>query len=267
MSVVLYDANGHTVRLFTDLVTGEGIQSNQFFITHGKHAALFDLGGQLTYQPLYSALSKLISIKNLDYVIATHQDPDIITSLDKWLMYTSAHVAISRLWDRFLPHLVPGYRGHEQGRIVSIPDQGIRLPFGDSEIVALPAHFLHSVGNFHFYDPISKVLFSGDVGASLTDDEHGRAVRDFDKHVKKMQGFHERYMVSNRASRLWANMVRSLDVEMIVPQHGRPFIGKAMIERFLNWFEQLECGIDLVNQNFYRIPQATAKVPTRPQAA
>ena len=30
---------------------------------------------------------------------------------------------------------------------------------------ALPAHFLHSVGNFHIYDPIAKILYTGDLGA------------------------------------------------------------------------------------------------------
>ena len=264
MAVVLYESGEHVVRLFTDLVQGDGIQSNQFFITHGEHAALFDPGGNLTYRPLYSEISKHISIRDLDYVIASHQDPDIITSLDKWLMYTDAKIVISKLWHRFLPHLVPAYMGNKsEGRILSIPDQGLRLPFGGSEIVALPAHFLHSVGNFHFYDPVSRILFSGDVGASLTDAEHGRPVQDFDRHVSKMLGFHQRYMVSNQACRLWANMIRTLDVEMIVPQHGRPFSGPAMIERFLGWFEQLRCGVDLMVQQNYSVPEATA-VPREP---
>ncbi|MBI1424919.1 MAG: MBL fold metallo-hydrolase [Gammaproteobacteria bacterium] len=251
----LYDVNGHCVRLFTDLVTGDGIQANQLFIMRGEHAALFDPGGNLTYQPLYTAISKFTSVRDLDYVIATHQDPDIITSLDKWLMYTDAQIVISKLWQRFLPHLVPGYIAEKgKGRIIAIPDQGMNLEFGDSVLKALPAHFLHSVGNFHFYDPISKILFSGDVGASLTDEHHGRGVQDFERHTKKMIGFHERYMVSNKACRLWVKMVRKLDVAMIVPQHGRPFVGYTMVNSFLDWFENLACGVDLVNEQFYQVP-------------
>lgn len=255
MSVILFEQGGHVVRLFTDLVRAKGIQSNQFFITSGHHSALFDPGGNLTYQPLFTAISQLTTIKGLDYVLASHQDPDIITSLDKWLMYTEARVVISRLWDRFLPHLVPSYMIEKaEGRIMSIPDQGTRLPFGDGEIIAIPAHFLHSVGNFHFYDPRSKILFSGDVGASLTDAEHGRPVRDFDKHIQKMRGFHARYMVSNHACRLWVNMVRGMEVNMIVPQHGRPFVGETMVNRFLDWFELLQCGVDLMTQQHYSVP-------------
>lgn len=252
---ILFQGGEHTVRLFTDLVTGDGIQANQLFISHGHHSALFDPGGNLTYQPLHTAISRITSIRELDYVMATHQDPDIITSLDKWLMYTDAKIVISKLWQRFLPHLVPGYISEKsEGRIIAIPDQGMELEFGDNVIKALPAHFLHSVGNFHFYDPVSRILFSGDVGASLTDSEHGRGVQDFDRHIKKMVGFHERYMVSRKACHLWANMIRRLDVVMIVPQHGRPFIGYKMVNKFLDWIENLNCGVDLITQQFYQAP-------------
>ncbi len=255
MSVILYEQGDHVVRLFTDLVRGEGIQSNQLFIMRGSHSALFDPGGNLTYQPLFSGISQFTSVKELDYVIASHQDPDIISSLDKWLMYTKAKIVISRLWDRFLPHLVPGYMmSSTEGRLLSVPDQGIRLPFGDSELIALPAHFLHSAGNFNFYDPVSKILFSGDVGASINDGDHSRPVEDFEQHIGKMQGFHSRYMTSNHVCRLWVNMIRQLDVNMMIPQHGRPFSGKAMIKRFLDWFEQLPCGVDLLTKQHYSVP-------------
>lgn len=65
-----------------------------------------------------------------------------------------------------------------------------------------------------------------------------------------MEGFHKRYMVSNKACRHWAARIRVMDIDMIVPQHGRLFKGKAMINNFLNWFEELECGIDIMyNEN------------------
>ncbi|NNF97171.1 MAG: FprA family A-type flavoprotein [Halobacteria archaeon] len=256
MPDTLFDSGKHKVLLFTDMVAGDGgVQCNQLFIYHAHHAALFDPGGQLTFQPLQLAITEICPIRELDYVIASHQDPDIISSLDRWLMYSHANIFISRLWERFLPHLVPGYMS-ENGvsRIVGIPDQGMDIQLGDSIIKALPAHFLHSVGNFSFYDPVSKILFSGDVGASMPAVDHAKPVDDFASHVSSMQGFHQRYMGSNQACRLWVNMVRQLDVEMIVPQHGRHFVGKAMITQFLDWFSELKCGIDLIDQSSYQIP-------------
>jgi len=41
---------------------------------------------------------------------------------------------------------------------------------------------------------------------------------------------------------------------MIVPQHGVIFKGKEMVERFINWVENLQLGVDLLTQEKYRIP-------------
>ena len=58
-------------------------------------------------------------------------------------------------------------------------------------------------------------------------------------------------MGSKKATRLWAAGVRELDVEMIVPQHGKAFVGKAIITQFLDWISELECGIDLLTADNY----------------
>ena len=253
---VLFQEGGHTCLVFDNLVTGEGIGSNQFVIIDGEHMALLDPGGELTYTPLTIELSRILDISKLDYVLASHQDPDIITSLPRWLIHTQCRVVTSRLWARFLPHLASSFQTSRMkadvfGRLIEVPDNGMRLPFGGGEIVVLPAHFLHSVGNLHFYDPVSRILFSGDMGASVG----GRAgeVQDFDSHVELMEGFHRRYMASKKICQLWANMVRSLDVSMIVPQHGGHFTG-ANVKRFLDWISRLDCGIDLLEQGDYRVP-------------
>lgn len=255
---VLFDNGEHKCISFSSLVKGEGVQANQFLIVHKGHAAVIDPGGDLTYTPLTIELSKYVKLQNLDYVIASHQDPDIIASMPRWLMHTRATVVASRLWARFLPHLASSYITSRMTedfteRLMELPDKGGLIPLGDSVIKAVPAHFLHSVGNFQFYDPVSKILFSGDMGASLVDDAN-EPVTDFEAHIPTMRGFHQRYMCSRRVIRLWADMVRTMDVDMMVPQHGRPFKGQAMIHRFLDWASSLECGIDLLSQVDYRCP-------------
>jgi len=132
------------------------------------------------------------------------------------------------------------------------------LPLRDTRIFILPAHFQHSEGNFHFYDEKAKVLFSGDMGASLVHhdlvEKPATSAAEFKHHLRAMEGFHRRYMVSNKACRVWANMVRKLDIDLLVPQHGRYFKGKEAIGAFLDWIERLERGIDLFTQDNYRIP-------------
>ncbi len=258
-SQVLFDNGTHKCISFTSLVKGEGVQANQFLILDNERAAVLDPGGDLTYVPLTMELNKYTRLTNLDYVMASHQDPDIITSMPRWLVYTEAKVVASKLWARFLPHLNSAFmsdrmKGGWLERLIELPDHGGVIPLGESRIIVVPAHFLHSVGNFQFYDPIAKILFSGDMGASMVDDA-SKPLENFAAHIPKMKSFHQRYMCNNKVIRLWVQMVRTMDVEMMVPQHGTPFIGKEQINQFLDWIETLQCGTDLMDETVFTCPE------------
>ncbi|MDZ4286009.1 MAG: MBL fold metallo-hydrolase, partial [Candidatus Sungbacteria bacterium] len=56
-----------------------------------------------------------------------------------------------------------------------------------------------------------------------------------------------------------ANMVRQMDVEMMVPQHGSPFVGRELVSNFLDWISNLACGIDLMNQQHFDAGRAGYK--------
>jgi len=248
----LYNRDGHTCLVFRDLVTGEAVQANQFLIYDHDHAALIDPGGDLTYSRLFMEISKFMSVSKLDFVIASHQDPDIVASLNKWLVGTECKVVVPELWERFIPHFTRP--GKINNRMLTIPDQGMNLQLGGIQLKALPAHFLHAEGNFQFYDPVSKILFSGDMGANLgATEDLNKPITQLKDALPSMSGFHQRYMNGNKACQFWVNMVRGLEIEMIVPQHGRAISGKAIPE-FLDWIYNLQCGLDLMSQNDYRIP-------------
>ena len=57
MAVVLYDDGVHKCVVFTDLVAGEGVQANQFAISHHGEGVLLDPGGNLTYKHLLAEIS------------------------------------------------------------------------------------------------------------------------------------------------------------------------------------------------------------------
>jgi flavorubredoxin len=229
------------------------VQSNQFLIVDNGHGAIIDPGGNMTYNGLRVAMNEYFPPQKLEYILASHADPDIVASLNKWLTTTECNVLISSIWVKFLPHFCTV--GSAEGRIQGIPDQGMNIPLGSCTLKAIPAHFMHSEGNFQFYDPVSKILFTGDMGASMVaHSEADTPVENFQEHIQYMEGFHRRYMVSNKICRFWVKMVRQMDVESIVPQHGRMFIGKKMVNEFLDWIENLDCGIDLLTQDNYRVP-------------
>ncbi len=248
MATELFHSGQHRCIAFNDLVHGEdGVQANQFLILHGQHSALIDPGGALLFTPVSMAVGRYVPLKELSWILASHQDPDVIGSADRWLMYTNATIVCSRLWGRFVPHSVPHELGvGGPGRYLLLPDRGGAIALGDCEIQALPAHFLHSVGNFQFYDPVSRILFSGDLGASMVERFDPVQEADFDAHIPRMLGFHRRYMAGNRACRVWADRVADMDIDMIVPQHGRPIGGKAAVRRFIDWVRELQCGMDLM---------------------
>jgi len=254
MSIELFNDGSHRCIAFSDLVPGHGVQSNQFLIIDQDQSVVLDPGGQLTFSALTLGLRDYIDPTQLSYIFASHQDPDIIASLESWITRTEAIVVCSKLWARFFPHLIPNYMGDKlSDRFISVEDPGQILNLGASQLKIIPAHFLHSVGNFQIYDPVSKILFTGDMGASIVDEGPDQPVDDFDKHIPSMKGFHQRYMVNNKACQLWVNMVRQLDISMIVPQHGRPFTGEN-IPLFLSWIAGLECGTDLLTEKNYQIP-------------
>jgi len=247
----IYDTLEHKVIFFEELTPASAVQANQVLIIHKGEGMLLDPGGHKVFSKLLSDISLYIPPSQIKYIFLSHQDPDIVASINGWLMTTKAQAYISKLWTRFLPHF--GLDSQLEDRVIPIDDGGTKVVLGgDCELLILPAHFMHSPGNFHVYDPCSKILFSGDLGASLGQDYF--FVENFDEHIKYMEGFHKRYIASNKVLKFWANMVRQLDIEMIVPQHGAIFKGKEMVERFINWIENLQVGVDLLTQEKYRIP-------------
>ncbi|MBI5182592.1 MAG: FprA family A-type flavoprotein [Nitrospirae bacterium] len=237
-----------------DIIKGKDIQANQFLIIHKDEGMIYEPGGTKLMQPLYNEVSKFISITRIKKFVISHQDPDTCAAINHWMLFTKATAFISQLWVRFIPHLCRNDFSHEF--FVPVPDSGMRLDLNGAEIILIPAHFLHSPGNFQLYDPTSRILFSGDLGTSIYPSiQKFDKVINFNEHVRYMEGFHKRYIASEKASRLWSRMVRQLDIEAIVPQHGhRYFMGKEMVDRFIDWIGDLRCGIDLLDINNYMIP-------------
>ena len=254
MAIELFNQNGHICLMFAHLSDegGEAVQANQFLVIDGQQGAIIDPGGNMAYNELLLTIGRYFPPSKLTEILASHADPDIIASLDRWMTSTQATLYISRLWERFAPHFCKP--GKTAGRIVGIPDPGMRIPLGRSEIVALPAHFMHAEGNFQFWDPVSRILFSGDLGVSLgTSADASKTVTSLAPLLPRMEGFHRRYMVSQKVLKLWAHMARQLPINMIVPQHGAPLAGPA-VKEFIDWIENLSCGVDHLTQANYTIP-------------
>jgi flavorubredoxin len=246
--VVLHDDGVHRNVLLDVFDRGLAVESNQHLIIHGNEGLILDPGGHKIYNRVITATLGHLGGGTLRYIFLSHQDPDVVAATNGWLMTTDAEAYCSALWQRFIPHF--GVDRLVEQRLKAIPDEGMTLHLGGAPLTIVPAHFLHSPGNFQIYDPTSRILYSGDLGASVG--APSRVVEDFDAHAQLMLGFHRRYMSGTRALKLWLDLVRQLDIQTIAPQHGAMFVGREMVERFLAWCDQLEVGVDLLTP--YRLP-------------
>lgn len=218
------------------------IDTNEYLISYRGESLLTDPGGMEIFPAVFTALSQEIDLTSLKYLFASHQDPDIISSLALWLeVNPDLRCYLSWLWESFVPH----FGGNDQ-TFISIPDEGMEINLNGLTLQAVAAHYLHSSGNFHLYDPAAKIMFSGDIGAALVPPEEDKLfVENFDRHIRYAEGFHRRWMGSNSAKLDWCERASKLDIDMLCPQHGSIYEGKD-VERFINWLAELPVGSGIV---------------------
>lgn len=246
----LFADGGHRDVLLEDFGHGLAVQANQHLLVHGKAAMLLDPGGHKVYAKARSETDAILRGQaTLTERFLSHQDPDICAALNGWLMTTDARARIPALWSRFVTHF--GVDRLVADRIEPVGDAGGWVELDGLEAALVPAHFLHSCGNFQVYDPHSKILYTGDLGASLGMDYWW--VEDFDAHLQYMEGFRRRYMTARKAMEGWAKLAQGMDIEIIAPQHGAMFKGRAMVQRFIDWVGALDVGLDHMT-DIYRLP-------------
>lgn len=243
---VLYSTNDHLFVLLNISEPGEenGIPSNQYLIVNKGKGILLDPGGFGVMPQVLHHLMKYINPEDIVGIVLSHQDPDIVGGLSSWMEMTQARIYVSKIWLRFLPH----YGIKDMQRFEGVEDDGKDLHFNDVILKLLPAHYLHSPGQLNVYDPLSKILFTGDIGAAEYQDADFSEifVDDFSQHRHHIEYFHRRYMGSNRALRHWLKVIKPYDIDIIAPQHGYLYKNNAKAG-LLNWFETLECGSDLLD--------------------
>ncbi len=215
------------------------IDTNEYLIAKGGQMLLTDPGGMEVFPAVFSAISREFDPTAIQALFASHQDPDIISSLGLWLEFKpELKCYLSRLWTGFIPHF-----GGDDKTFIPVPDEGMKISFNGLELEMVPAHYLHSSGNIHLYDRKARILFSGDVGAALLPADAGLYVTDFDRHIVNAEGFHKRWMGSNYHKDQWCERVAGMEIDMLCPQHGAIYRGED-VKRFIDWFHRLDVGLN-----------------------
>jgi flavorubredoxin len=247
-NVKLFESRDHLFVFLNESTstTESGIHSNQYLIKHRNNFVLLDPGGFNVMPHVLAELLRYTTLDKLTAIILSHQDPDVLGGIVSWTALSSASVYLPEIWKRFIPHC--GITT-EINRFYGVPDKGMLYPMASNcKLQLIPAHFLHSEGNINVYDPVSKILFSGDIGAATTMIDDNPFVENFKTYLPHIEGFHRRYMCSNRAIQAWLKRISKLEINMIAPQHGRIYKGK-VLHQFIDWISKLQCGIDLFDKN------------------
>ncbi|BAE53040.1 MBL fold metallo-hydrolase [Paramagnetospirillum magneticum] len=217
------------------------VDTNQYLVRSGDSAILLDPGGMEVFPAMLAALTREVPVSHLKALFLSHQDPDIGSSLPLWRRVCEPDIKIylSWLWSSFTAHF------DREATFTTIPDEGMEISLTpDLRLRFVPAHYLHSSGNFNVYDPKAKVLFSGDIGAALIPKDKASGsmfVADFASHVQYMEAFHRRWLGSAQARDAWCAQVSKLDIDFLAPQHGLVFKGDD-VKRFIDWFAGFEIG-------------------------
>lgn len=214
--------------------------ANHVLVTDGAEGLLIDPGGIETFPALLAAVSETFPIDAIGRIFLSHQDPDAASSLPLWRRVGEGdvRVLVSAIWAGAIAHL------DARAVVEGVPDRGADIPLGDGPpLRAIPAHYLHSPGNFHLYDPLARILFTGDVGAAELPGgaAGGFVVEDFARHTEFMAPFHRRWMPSREARDAWLRNVAHLRIDALAPQRGLIFRG-GDVGRFLDWFSGLQLG-------------------------
>lgn len=205
-------------------------------IRHGDSTAVIDPAGQLAFGPLAMAVSRHAALDDLSLVFSAHDDPHAIPRLERWLAGTDTRIVASREWIRLSSgHGDPRGESMRKRRFLLLAQRGGRVQLGKSELRVLPALPAQSVGQSAIFDPVSRILFSGDIGA--TDRIEDAPCEDFDTLMPCLTARQPAYLRDTRGCREWALIVRDLRPHMIMPHSGAPIVGKQAVGRFLDWLE------------------------------
>jgi len=241
--IPLYESDSHSIYWIGSVGDPEEIECNSYLLIDSGEAYIFEPGGLSHFQATFDKVSQKVSPYDISHIVMSHQDPDVCASLPSWLQFNpDIKIVCSHLWQRFLPHYMVY---HAQYLAMSDEGMTINLKSG-GQLQCISAPYLHSPGNMVVFDSISGFMFSGDIGAAAQQDNNFKLViEDWSEHIKSMTGFHQRYMSSTKAAAAFVASINHLPVQAILPQHGQIF-RHVEVQAFLDWFEQLPCGIDFL---------------------
>jgi two-component system C4-dicarboxylate transport sensor histidine kinase DctB len=212
-------------------------QCHPYLIKNGNESILIDPGSMIEFDETVRKVKSIVDLSDIKYIILHHQDPDLAAAVpeieklinrDDLLIVT--HSRMSLLVKHYL--IKSSYYEIDKHDNVLITSSGFRLDF-------LTTPYCHSPGAFVSYEPITKVLFSGDIFGGI--EESWDFYAD-ESYFLKAKQFHQEYMPSKDIFNYALGKIEKLDIDLIAPQHGS-VIEKKYISSLIKDMKNLDCGL------------------------
>lgn len=206
---------------------------------------LIDPGSRIDYPHVRKNLLQHVeSLADLDLFSLNHQDPDVVGNLT-YICEEHPNLAglvTQDVW-RLVQHLDVSVGKLEFAN--KLDHNLLRLP-SRYRIQVVPTPFCHFRGAVAYYDPETRVLFTGDLFGGVNRLGETRLWAE-DKDWEGISVFHEIYMPNRSALQFAIRQIRALDppVDVIAPQHGFLLMGDLM-EEVMDRLYDLPVGMDRV---------------------
>ena len=212
-----------------------GLHCNPYLLVEGEEAVLIDGGSRDDFsRVMLKILRTGISPSKIGHLIYQHYDPDLCESLPQLeAIINNENLRIislegNNIFIHYYSALTPklDFRAFDNRFVFAT---GRTLEF-------YPTPFCHAQGSFVTYDIETRTLFSSDLFGSfdnnwdlfLSLEEPCADCRDLSEckascpmcPMKGMKTFHQNVMTSNLASRHALELIGTLDIDRIAPQHG-----------------------------------------------
>ncbi|MCZ8237967.1 MAG: MBL fold metallo-hydrolase [Leptospiraceae bacterium] len=224
----------------------DALHCNPYLIKSNESGILIDPGSVPDFPIVARKVFSIIQAQAIDTIILQHQDPDLCAGVPIFedLRNDYEHVIISEIRASYLiKHY--GVKGHLH--MVSPENSTYTTPNG-RKLEFLMTPFAHFAGAIMTYDMKSKVLFTSDILGGLGADWE---LYHTDQALANMKKFLSLYMPSNLALRYALLKIRSVDAEIIAPQHGQ-IIKRQQLDTIIQSLWDLKCGLDLIDDDFMR---------------
>lgn len=212
-------------------------QCHPYLILGGDSSILVDPGSMLEYDEVVHKVKSLTPLKNIKYIIAHHQDPDLCASipqLEKIIDRDDLKIITHRRSAALIKHY--GIKSD----FLYIDEDDFKLQISDNRVLKfITTPYAHAPGAFVTYDDKTKSLFSSDIFGASEQSWSFYADENYFEHSKK---FHEEYIPSREIFNYTLGKIEEFDVELILPQHGS-IIEKKYIPDLIEKFKKLECGM------------------------